>query len=120
MLPLLSSSRSRLALLFECFRVLRDNNLEQQLSSLASSLSPVRSVRELLTSSDVNDQYTFLSCLECLSPALWAGTTPEIPPVLEAWEVERVMQLLYSKDPLIRRKVSPLIKSYYLFTHSGE
>ncbi|KAF7428422.1 hypothetical protein PC9H_007646 [Pleurotus ostreatus] len=66
--------------------------------------SPVRSVRGLLTSSDVNDQYTFLSCLECLTPALWAGTTPDIPPVLEAWEVERVMQLLYSKDPLMRRK----------------
>lgn len=92
------------ALLCECFRVLRDRNLEQQLSSLTTSFSPVRSVRGLLTSSDVNDQYTFLSCLECLSPALWAGTTPDIPPVLEAWEVERVMQLLYSKDPLMRRK----------------
>ncbi|KAF4598384.1 hypothetical protein EYR38_006786 [Pleurotus pulmonarius] len=71
--------------------------------------SPVRSVRELLTSSDVNDQYTFLSCLECLSPALWAGTTPEIPAVLEAWEVERVMQLLYSLDPLIRRKTLSIL-----------
>ena len=47
-----------------------------------------------------------MSCLKSLNPSLWAGTTSETPGVLEAWEVERVMQLLHSPDILLRRKVS--------------
>lgn len=74
-------------------------------SSTTLPPSPVLYIRDLLTSQDPNDHYIFLSCLGCIDPIYWAGTTPEIPPVLEAWEVERVMQLLESSDALIRRKV---------------
>lgn len=69
----------------------------------------------------------FLSCLACLDPSLWAGTqnpTKElfaqpaveagaieeghkavIPPVLDQWEVERVMSFLESDDDQIRALV---------------
>jgi AP-4 complex subunit epsilon-1 len=71
-----------------------------------SRLSPVHNIRSLLTSRDLNEQFLFISCLGCLDPTLWAGTTSEAPAVLEAWEVEKVMQLLDSPDSLLRRKVS--------------
>jgi AP-4 complex subunit epsilon-1 len=66
----------------------------------------VLDIRSLLTSRDPNDQYVFLSCLECLEPSAWAGTTPDAPALLEEGEVARVMQLLDYPDQLIRRKVS--------------
>ena len=72
-----------------------------------SNGSPVTHIRHLL-SNNWNEQRLFLSCLACVPPAIWAGTTQDIPPVLEAWEVERVMQLLSSPDPTIRLTVSRL------------
>ncbi|RDB25374.1 AP-4 complex subunit epsilon-1 [Hypsizygus marmoreus] len=85
------------------------------------SQSPIDHIRHLITSSDPNDVYLFLSCLECMDPVLWAGTSPDIPAVLEGWEVERIMQLLESPDTLIRRitmrllnRVDPgIIASFY-------
>ncbi|KAF5385880.1 hypothetical protein D9615_002371 [Tricholomella constricta] len=65
--------------------------------------SPVHNLRQFLTSRDPNDVYLFLSCLECIDPILWGGTSPDTPAVLDAWEVEQVMQLLDSSDALIRR-----------------
>lgn len=65
----------------------------------------LQNVRQLLLSEDPNDVYLYISCLDNLDAALWAGTTPEIPSALEAWEVERVMRLLDSPDSSLRRMV---------------
>jgi len=94
-----------LVLLRETFLLLSNLTTDILISPQTSSrLSPVNDIRPLLTSRDPNDQHLFLSCLECVDPILWAGTRPDIPAVLEEWEVERVMQLLDSSDNLIRRK----------------
>lgn len=69
------------------------------------SSTAVTDIRELLTSRDPNDQYTFISCLECVDPVSWAGVTSGTPTVFEAYEVERMMQFLDSSDVLIRKKV---------------
>jgi AP-4 complex subunit epsilon-1 len=70
------------------------------------SLSPVACIRHLLTSKDANDQYLFISCLDCLSPTLWAGTLPGTTAILDEWEVQEVMKLLDSHDRLVRKIVS--------------
>lgn len=94
------------ALLYESFLFLSDLPLDTlNFVQTSSRLSPVHIIRHLLTSRDPNEQYLFLSCLECLDPVLWAGTAPETPAILEGWEVERVMQFLDSPDRLIRKKV---------------
>ncbi|KAF7979870.1 hypothetical protein HWV62_40641 [Athelia sp. TMB] len=69
----------------------------------------LRLVLEILTSSDPQDHYVFVSCLQCLNPNLWAGTDPERPAVLEGWEVERVMTLLDSTDSLIRKRTIDIL-----------
>ncbi|KAL1723831.1 hypothetical protein EV715DRAFT_285895 [Schizophyllum commune] len=75
------------------------------MSLLDEGLSPVADIRDYLTSRDVNEQVLFLNCLDSIDPILWAGTKPDIRPlVLEEWEVERVMGFLDSPDPLIRKK----------------
>ena len=51
--------------------------------------------------------YTFIQCLGCLDPILWAGSD-ENPAVLEGWEVERVVNLLNSEDPLVQKQVSSI------------
>lgn len=66
-------------------------------------------VRDYLTSRKPNEIYLFLSCLESIDPGLWAGTSEAIPVVLEAWEVEQIMQLLDSNDNLIRKKTLHLL-----------
>lgn len=73
---------------------------------MQQSLSPVACIRHLLTSKDANDQYLFVSCLDCLSPTLWAGTLPGTIAVLDEWEVQKVMKLLDSHDRLVRKIVS--------------
>lgn len=70
----------------------------------------VERIRHFLVSDDGNDVYLFISCLDCLKTSIWAGTTPEIPSALEAWEVERVMQLLDSPDATIRKRVSSSLR----------
>ena len=80
---------------------------ELLISSAKSGLgSPVEYLRPLLILGNPNDQYLFLACLECVDPAVWSGTAPGIPGVLEAWEVEQVVRFLESPDLLIRRTVS--------------
>jgi AP-4 complex subunit epsilon-1 len=93
------------ALLYGTFLLLSAASPEV-LSTQRGSSRPVHNIRHLLTSTDLNEQFTFLSCLECLEPDIWAGTKPETPAMLEGWEVERVMQLLRSSDSLIRKKVN--------------
>jgi len=67
--------------------------------------SLVGTVRSYLMSGLPNEAYLFLSCLECLGPGLWAGTSEDIPSALEEREVEQIMQFLDSNDDLIRKKV---------------
>ncbi|KAJ3565906.1 hypothetical protein NP233_g7346 [Leucocoprinus birnbaumii] len=69
----------------------------------------IGAVRDYLRSRNPNDTYLFLSCLESIDPGLWAGTSEAIPAVLEAWEVELIMQLLDSNDDLIRKKTLHLL-----------
>lgn len=52
-----------------------------------------------------NDLYFFISCLECISVASWAGTTSTIPAVLEEEHFGKIMQLLDSLDFAIFGKV---------------
>ncbi|KAJ3810385.1 armadillo-type protein [Lentinula aff. lateritia] len=90
-------------------------------SSSSVPVAPVAYVRSMLTSRESNQQYLFLTCLECLDPQLWAGTTPEIPAVLEQREVEHIMKFLDHHDSVLRKKtivilnrVDPnIISSYY-------
>ncbi|KAH8106826.1 ARM repeat-containing protein [Cristinia sonorae] len=63
----------------------------------------IKSIRHLLVSEDANDLYTFVSCLNCLDPKLWAGSS-DIPAVLDGWEVERIVSLLSSEDTSIRKQ----------------
>ncbi|KAJ3749216.1 armadillo-type protein [Lentinula detonsa] len=87
----------------------------------SNAVSPLVHVRSLLTSNEPNQRYLFLTCLECLDPQLWAGTTPDVPAVLEQWEVEHIMGYLHSRDAILRRKtlrvldkVDPrIVSSYY-------
>ncbi|KAI5823685.1 ARM repeat-containing protein [Schizophyllum commune Tattone D] len=77
---------------------------------LDEGLSPVADIRDYLTSRDVNEQVLFLNCLDSIDPILWAGTKPDVRPlVLEEWEVERVMGFLDSPDPLIRKKTLAIL-----------
>ncbi|KAH7926514.1 ARM repeat-containing protein [Leucogyrophana mollusca] len=110
------------SLLREAFLVLSSIPAETLRRLQADRLvSPVASIRTLLTSNDPDDQYLFIFCVSCVDPSLWAGTLPNTVAVLEEWEVEQVMRLLNSPDGLIRkitlkvlRGVDPsIIGSYY-------
>jgi len=70
-----------------------------------SSVSPIAYVRHLVGSTSPNDIHLLLCLLETAEPRLWAGTDPQIPAVLDAFEVELIMQQLDSSDSLIRTKV---------------
>ncbi|KAJ8592328.1 ARM repeat-containing protein [Rhizopogon salebrosus TDB-379] len=109
-------------LLREAFLVLSSVSAEViQECQMQRSLSPVACIRHLLTSKDPNDQYLFISCLDCLSPTLWAGTLPGTTAVLDEWEVQEVMKLLDSHDRLVRKITlrvlqavdSSLVEAYY-------
>ena len=96
---------------------------------------PVAIIRHFISSRSLNDIYFFLSCLSCLDPILWAGEqsaggqpllaessdgsdeqrNPEIvalKPVLDQWEVERIINSLEIDDEGIRELVSHLIHSF--------
>ncbi|KAG1751650.1 armadillo-type protein [Suillus paluster] len=91
-------------LLREAFLVLSSVSAEAiQECQMQRSLSPVACIRRLLTSKDPNNQYLFISCLDCLSPTLWAGTLPGTTAILDEWEVQEVIKLLDSHDRLVRK-----------------
>ena len=92
---------------------------------------PVAIIRHFISSRSLNDIYFFLSCLSCLDPILWAGeqSTGEpsllaepsdtgeedrgpvivtLKPVLDQWEVERIISSLEIDDEGIRELVSHL------------
>jgi len=73
----------------------------------SQGISAVRCIKGLLTSQNPNDQYLFLTCLECLDPMVWAGTSEEYLAILDASEVGRVMEFLDAPDHLMRKKVGP-------------
>lgn len=75
----------------------------------SQGISAVRCIKGLLTSQNPNDQYLFLSCLECLDPMIWAGTTAEYPTILDASEVGRVMEFLDAPDHLMRKKTMEIL-----------
>ncbi|KAJ7039210.1 armadillo-type protein [Mycena alexandri] len=106
-----TSNSSDHPVMYAAFRVLSDVDASTINSQTSQSLSPAISIRELLTSRSVNDQYIFLTCLACLKPELWAGTDPEVPAVLEQWEVGKVMELLDSSDITIRQKTLAILNS---------
>ncbi len=91
-------------LLHDCFSVFRNTPTDILIPFTVSNGSSISCIRHLL-SNDSSEQHLFLSCLSCVPPAIWAGTTQDIPTVLEAWEVERVMRLLSAPDPTLRLKV---------------
>lgn len=72
---------------------------------LSATTHPVRCIRRLLVSEAPNDHYLFLTCVEFIDTQIWAGTLSGGSPVLESWEVKRIMGFLGSEDDLIRKKV---------------
>ncbi|OBZ69200.1 AP-3 complex subunit delta [Grifola frondosa] len=94
------------ALLYQCFLAVTSSSLDSVLTAQAESgTSFIQEIRHFLTSKDPIEIYLFVSCLGCVDPKIWAGISPDIPAILEGWEVERVMKLLDSEDKLIRGKV---------------
>ena len=106
-LPLDPSST---AVIYQCFRAVASSSTDILLDIQKNSdLSYVKEIRSLLTSHDPNALYVFIYCLSAVDPKLWAGTSPEVPLVLEGWEVERVMKLLECEDKLIRKQASCIL-----------
>ena len=77
-----------------------------QLQSSSLGRQTVVYVRDYLTSENPNYVWLFLETLEAIPAEYWSGSSDEYPAVLEAWEVERVMQLLQSPDQQLRKTVS--------------
>jgi AP-4 complex subunit epsilon-1 len=106
----------RIAIVHECFQGLisADVDIVIEVQSAAKTTF-VAGIRHLLLSQSPNDIYLFVTCLGYLDAALWSGSKPELPAVLEAWEVERVIALLDFPDISTRKKVhSPLSNSLAL------
>ncbi|KAI0705845.1 ARM repeat-containing protein [Cytidiella melzeri] len=94
------------AIVHECFQALSATNINIIVDvQSAAKTTFIASIRHLLLSQVPNDTYLFVTCLECLDTALWAGSKAEIPAVLEGWEVERVIALLDYSDVSVRKKV---------------
>ncbi|KAI6125691.1 armadillo-type protein [Pisolithus croceorrhizus] len=75
------------------------------------SYSPAAGIRHLIKSSDMNEQYIFISCLSFLHPGTWAGSRPEDPAVFDGWEVQEIIKLLNSQDDLIRKATLKVLYS---------
>ncbi|KZV67773.1 ARM repeat-containing protein [Peniophora sp. CONT] len=104
--PVLRSGLPRSkATILECYKVIQVSRLEDLLSVFTphALISPIQ---PYLTSGDGNDLFFSLSCLSCVDPELWAGIKPERPLVLDALEVERIVKLMGSSDPAIRRQTA--------------
>ena len=95
------------ALLFQVTKAITASKM----ASDNSSISPITYVRHLVGSISPNDKYLLLCLLETAEPKLWAGTDLQIPAVLDAFEVELIMQQLDSSDSLIRKKVHSTTRS---------
>ncbi|KAI8989666.1 ARM repeat-containing protein [Trametes punicea] len=120
---------SAYAIIHQCFRVVANSPVNDLLEAQnAAGSSFVKEIRQLLTDHDPNGLYLFVCCLASVEPKLWAGTSPEVPAVLEGWEVERVMKLLDCEDRLIRKQTlrtlwrvdQTIVESYYARALQGE
>lgn len=101
------SSESSLAL-FDALTLLSTvSSKSTHENQMISAFSIVGPIRHLLTSTDPNEQYIFLSCLSYLDASTWAGCTPGSIAVFDEWEVQEIMRFLNSPDGLIRKMVSP-------------
>ncbi|TBU35735.1 ARM repeat-containing protein [Dichomitus squalens] len=121
--------RAAYALLQQCFRSVSVSSTELLVEVQASSgISFIKEMRHLLAVQEPNALYMFMSCLSSVDPQLWAGTTPEIPSVLEEWEVERIMKALDCEDKLIRKQTlrtlwrvdQNIVESYYARALQGD
>ncbi|KAH9901574.1 ARM repeat-containing protein [Cubamyces lactineus] len=117
------------AIIHQCFSaVSRCSAAVLTQAQAASKTTFVQEIRHLLTVRDPNGLYVFIHGLASVDPKLWAGTSPDIPAVLEGWEVERVMKLLDSEDKSIRKQTlrvlwrvdSSIVESYYARALQGE
>ncbi|OJT09138.1 AP-4 complex subunit epsilon [Trametes pubescens] len=117
------------AIVHQCFSAISKCSAETVLEAQASSgTSFIQEVRQLLTLNEPDGLYMFIHCLSSVDPKLWAGTSPEIPAVLDEWEVERVMGLLDSEDKLIRKQTlrtlwrvdQSIVESYYARALQGQ
>jgi len=105
------------ATLLGLFRLLSQHAPSKVIAAERSQdIQTVKAIQQFLVSREVNNQYLYLACLFCLDPGVWAGTLPDQPLALEAWEVEKIMQLLDSPDDLIRNTVSLCIAYHYQFS----
>lgn len=75
------------------------------------SYSPAAGIRHLIKSSDMNEQYIFISCLSFLHPGTWTGSRPGDPAVFDGWEVQEIIKLLSSQDNLIRKATLKVLYS---------
>ncbi|VDB85198.1 unnamed protein product [Peniophora sp. CBMAI 1063] len=107
--PVLRSGipRSR-ATILECYKVVQASKTNDLLQVFMPQ-ALVQPVQPYLSSGDANEQAFFLACLSCVDPDVWAGTVPERPLLLDALEVERVVQLMASPDPLIRIQTARIL-----------
>ncbi|KAH9945906.1 ARM repeat-containing protein [Epithele typhae] len=116
-------------IIHQCFRAVAAASKETVAAvQQTTGKSFVNEIRSLLTSQDPDAQYLFVHCLSSTDPQLWAGITPDVPAVLEEWEVERVMKLLECADRLIRKQTmgillridSNIVESYYVRALQGD
>jgi AP-4 complex subunit epsilon-1 len=100
------------SLLRECLLLLRTLD-PPQVGSSSLGRQTVIYVREFLTSENPNDVWLFLESLQVVPSEYWSGSRPECPAVLEAWEVERVMQQLQSPDIQLREMVRRICQTCF-------
>ncbi|KAF8160934.1 armadillo-type protein [Crassisporium funariophilum] len=106
-------AHSRLqVIVLEAFRLLAQLDVAKLLSvEKGRKISPIRCIRHLLLSQVPNHLHLFMSCLECVNVASWAGTESDYPAVLESEEFGRIMQLMDSPDHGVRRKTLNIVNS---------
>ncbi|KAF9528535.1 armadillo-type protein [Crepidotus variabilis] len=98
------------AIVLDVFKILSQLDLSALAASEKSSkLSIVQAIRHWLSTQNANENYLFISCLECVDVGIWAGIQVEHPAVLDADEFERIMLLLNSSDRGIFKKTARIV-----------
>ncbi|KAF8971037.1 armadillo-type protein [Flammula alnicola] len=99
------------AVILEIFHLFSQLKSDAFLSAeISRKISSIQCIRQFLMSYSPNDVHLFVSCLERVDVAAWAGTTPNRAAVLEGPEFQRIMQLLDSIDQGIRKTSLRIIK----------
>ncbi|KIL68894.1 hypothetical protein M378DRAFT_120105 [Amanita muscaria Koide BX008] len=97
-----SAKTRHLSMLWTSFHLLSRYPIGQLKANFDKS--PISYIRDLLAAEDPNLHYLFLTCLGSIDAVFWAGSTETLPTVLEASEVEKIMQFIDSLDSCIRIK----------------